>query len=92
MWHVSIIELLVKFRTRCKFSGKTIGGLYIFPETLWSCLYRIVVIIFFCLYPGKKTSTGGGGLPGGKPDQLPGNRHYHAGGTEALDVLQHPQG
>lgn len=40
---------------------------------------------------GKKASAGSGWFPGGQSNQLPGNRHYHAGGTEALDVPQHPQ-
>lgn len=41
---------------------------------------------------GEKIPAGGGGFSGGQSNQLPGSRHYHAGGAEALDVPQHPQG
>lgn len=66
--------------------------------------FFVYVLIFFlmdiCISPlsthfwsvvGKKASAGSGGFPGGQSNQLPGSRHHHAGGAEALDVPEHPQ-
>lgn len=46
---------------------------------------------FFLACLDKKASAGSGGFPGGQSNQLPGSRHHHAGGAEAVDVPKHPE-